>query len=155
MLHRSTVSQPITFTLRGKAYSVAPGDEADIPAKFAYAVKAMGLPLEPVPGAPCDEPEVTETVDAASKRAAEWQARAERLQSEIDAARASESNALETLAQEREARDGFVTMLREQLGIKPSESIVAAIDALKRDVDAATAPPRLPAPAQGQQRRDR
>ena len=67
-------------------------------------------------------------------------ARAERAESAIGRAEEGERLAVETLAQEREARDGFVTQLRDALSIAPAESIFAAIAQLRADVEAATAP---------------
>lgn len=144
MLHRSTSSSSLSFSLRGVAYKVPPGGEVDIPALLAYAVKKRGLPLVPVAGAPPSEADVTpldDSVGAWRGRAGKAKEAAERAASEATMARAAEERALTELAAEREAREGFVAELRDALGIEPTVSIIGAIKALRSEVDALTAPP--------------
>lgn len=144
MLHLNHAPHALTFKLRGVAYSVAPGEEIDIPSRYAYAVPST---LRPVPGAVCEAPVDDADVEVWKARAGAAVARAERAESALGRAEQGEASAVETLAQEREARDGFVTQLRDALSIAPAESIFAAIKALRDAAEeAATAPPARPAP---------
>ena len=140
MLHHNHAPTALTFKLRGVAYSVAPGAEIDIPSRYAYAVPAL---LRPVPGAVCEAPVDDADVEVWKARAGAAVARAERAESAVGRAEQGEAAAIETLAQEREARDGFVAQLRDALSIAPAESIFAAIKALR---DAAEETATAPAP---------
>lgn len=145
MLHHNHAPHPLTFTLRGTPYSVAAGEEIDIPARVAYAVPAS---LRPVPGAVREEPE-EETVEVWKRRALAERERADRLGSAVERAEQGERDAAETLAQEREARDGFVSQLREALSIAPAESIFTAIKALRDAAEEAATAPAAPAAKPG------
>lgn len=138
MLHHNHAPHTLAFTLRGVHYSVAAGAEIDIPSRVAYAVPAM---LRPVPGAVA-EPHVDDaSAEVWRERCAAAVARAERAESAVARAEQGEAIAADALAQEREARDGFVTQLRDALSIAPAESIFAAIAALRTAAEeAATAP---------------
>lgn len=140
MIHHNHAPHPLTFTLRGVTYSVAEGEEIDIPARVAYAVPAS---LKPVPGAVRETVEDDASAEVWRGRCSAAVARAERAESAIARAEQGEAAAVETLAQEREARDGFVTQLRDALSIAPAESIFAAIAALR---DAAEETATAPAP---------
>lgn len=144
MLHHNHAPHPLTFTLRGVSYVVGAGEEIDIPSRVAYAVPAS---LRPVPGAVREPVEDDASAEVWRGRCAAAVARAERAESAVARAEQGEAVALDTLAQEREARDGFVAQLREALSIAPAESIFAAIAALRADVEAATAPAPAAKPA--------
>lgn len=142
MLHHNHAPHPLTFTLRGVTYAVAAGEEIDIPARVAYAVPAS---LRPVPGAVREPVEDDASAEVWRGRCAAAVARAERAESAIARAEQGAAIAVDTLAQEREARDGFVAQLREALSIAPAESIFTAIKALRDAAEeAATAPAAAP-----------
>ncbi len=143
MLHHNHAPTALTFKLRGVAYSVAPGAEIDIPSRYAYAVPAL---LRPVPGAVCEAPVDDADVEVWKARAGAAVARAERAESALGRAEQGEASAVETLAQEREARDSFVAQLRDALSIAPAESIFAAIKALHDAAEEAATAPAAPKP---------
>lgn len=55
MKFRSThASQPLGFTLDGMRYDVPVGGTCEIPEQLAFAVKLIGLPLEPASDVPAE-----------------------------------------------------------------------------------------------------
>ena len=57
MKHINAKDHELNFELGGRDYKVEARGEVEIPSRFVYAVKGMGLPLEPVPGEEGEEEE--------------------------------------------------------------------------------------------------
>ncbi len=119
MRYHNTALAALSFTLRSQRYEVAAGGEVEIPDRLAYAVKARGLPLEPVEGGVDGDEERAEGGDAkpTDPLALLWWTRA------WEARRRSE-------AAEAELGDA-----RSFLGLAPSIPLVAGLEATRGSVD--------------------
>ena len=129
---------PINFTLGGQPYKLRVGEEFQVPDKFAFALKEMGLPVEQIgqeaePPPPEDAPKLTiaefERVMASVGK---------RFEASMDAMRrdfVSLGEKCEALAAERDAL------------AKGLSDAVARIEALEKAATAPAHPPEKPAPA--------
>lgn len=130
---------PINFTLGGQPYKLRVGEEFQVPDKFAFALKEMGLPVEQIgqeaePPPPEDAPKLTiaefERVMASVGK---------RFEASMDAVRrdfVSLGEKCEALAAERDALT------------KGLSDAVARIDALEKAATAPAPPEKKPGPKQ-------
>ncbi len=128
MRHLNYAPYSISFTLRGKRYEVAAGDEVEIPDQLVFAIKGRGLPLSPSSTSEGEEERDEGDRDNDAKPtdpiARLWYTRAHEVRTELYAVQARATSAA------RELGDA-----RSFLGLAPSITLAAGLEAMRGSVD--------------------